>query len=98
MPPDIAAVAAKLRESLAAHQQALMARQNRDVEENLSQIGLAYRLRIDAHRLDPDHTAPTWQEDQRKTPRGRDTHQDFLRFYRQQRPDLIRELEQEQET
>lgn len=44
----------------------------------------AYALRQTAHELDPDHEAPAWQAEQRFSPKGRDTHEEFLAFYREQ--------------
>jgi hypothetical protein len=81
---DAETVTDLLRASLAAHQAALEARQQRDPATASLQLQIAYDLRLQAHRLDPDHTAPAWQAEDRKTPRGRDTHSELLAFYRSQ--------------
>lgn len=77
-------VAAKLRDSLAAHNAALVARQHRCYAVAHTQIELAYRLRLDAHTLDPEHDAPAWADEAGQTPNGKDTHDEMMRFYRQQ--------------
>jgi hypothetical protein len=77
-------VATKLRDSPAAHQAALEARRRRDFATATTELRRAYTLRADAHNLDPEHDAPTWQEEDRNTPRGRNTHDDMMSFYRQQ--------------
>lgn len=77
-------VAAKLRDSLAAHDAALDARHRKDFAVATVELRRAYTLRADAHNLDPDHLLPAWQEEDRRTPRGRNTHDDLMAFYAQQ--------------
>lgn len=77
-------VAAKLRDSLAAHAAALEARHRKDFAVATVELRRAYTLRGDAHNLDPEHTLPAWQEEDRRTPQGRNTHDDLMAFYAQQ--------------
>lgn len=77
-------VATTLRESHAAHQAAFLARQQKDPVTAKTHLETAYRRRLEAHDLDPAHTAPAWQAEQAKTAVGRDTHTELLGFYRQQ--------------
>lgn len=44
----------------------------------------AWRLRLQAHLvLDPWHADPAWEQEQYLTPRGRDTNEAMLAFYRE---------------
>jgi hypothetical protein len=80
---NTAEVARLLRDALSAHEAAKEARRQKrpDARDLLIQ---ARELRIEAHRLDPDHTAPAWFEEQVITPNGKDTHRELLAFYAQQ--------------
>ena len=41
----------------------------------------AYEARKRAHELDPVHFAPAWKAEQMLTPNGKDTHEQFMKFY-----------------
>ena len=43
----------------------------------------AYELRALAESMDPEKADPAWAEEQRHTPRGRDTHDELMTFYRE---------------
>jgi hypothetical protein len=39
-------------------------------------------LRRKAHELDPHHEDPAWEQEQPRTPAGRDTHAEMMLFYK----------------
>jgi hypothetical protein len=41
----------------------------------------AYEARKKAHEFDPEHIAPAWKAEQMLTPNGKDTHEQFMKFY-----------------
>ena len=43
----------------------------------------AYEMRKRAHAEDPEHLSPGWAAEQGATPRGRDTHEELMTFYRE---------------
>jgi hypothetical protein len=76
-----AKVSALLTASRAAHEQAKALRRSHRVAEARDALSTAARLRREAHALDPDHIGPAWVEEQRQTPRGRDTHAELIAWY-----------------
>lgn len=40
-------------------------------------------LRVMADTLDPGHTDEAWDAESIRTPRGRNTHEEMVRFYRE---------------
>lgn len=70
-----------LRRSMALHVQAKASKQGRpaDAQDKWTQ---AYALRYQAHGRDPHHTDPAWEEEQNRSPAGRDTHVEMMSFYR----------------
>ena len=82
-------VADLLKESMAAHQQALYARQHKATISAVQHLERAYRLRLDAHQQDPNHTDPAWQAERGFSPAGKDTHAEMLKFYEQQLGPLL---------
>lgn len=77
-------IAALLSESLAQHRHAFKLRHDGDAAAARMALSEARRLRLDAEALDPEHEAPAWADEQRHTPRGKDTHAEMLAFYAQQ--------------
>jgi hypothetical protein len=82
-------VADLLRDSLAEHKAALAERQRKAFISAIPHLERAYRLRLDAHREDPEHSDPAWAEEEQHTPTGRSTHEDLLAFYKQQLGPLV---------
>lgn len=84
-----ATVAELLYQSLAAHQRAkqqLASKDGRSVlvkARDMAALREAYELRKQALALDPERADPAWQDEQAKTPRGRDTHAELMSFYRE---------------
>jgi hypothetical protein len=76
-------IADLLTQSMAEHKQALAHRQKKAFASAIPHLERAYRLRLDAHREDPEHSDPAWAEDQRNTPKGIDTHAVMIAFYEQ---------------
>lgn len=83
-PTELNRLAGLLRDSLVSHEAAARARKAGDKAAARVATEAALHLREEAHALDPDHHAPAWAAEQEKTPRGKDTHAEFLAFYRQQ--------------
>jgi hypothetical protein len=81
-------VAELLRLSHAAHAQAKEARRQSALgaadPQARTLLTQARGYRLEAHGLDPSHTAPEWAAEQGKTPVGTDTHTAMLSFYDQQ--------------
>lgn len=83
-PAELAKIAGLLRDSLVSHDAATRARKAGDAATTRVAIEAALTLREQAHSLDPDHVSPAWAAEQAKTPRGKDTHDELIAFYRQQ--------------
>lgn len=84
-PVDPVKVADLLRESMNLHESAKALR-NRKVPNRINAREMLQRaaaLRVEAHQLDPKHTAPAWAEEQRKTASGTDTHEALMDTYRE---------------
>lgn len=77
-------VAQLLTASLAAHESAKSLRRAKRGEEARVSLAEAARLRREAQALDPGHESPDWAAEQSKTPNGKDTHTELLRFYTEQ--------------
>jgi hypothetical protein len=78
-----AQVATLLKDSMAAHAQWRMLKPTQP-EQASAALRSAAALRVQAHEADPDHSDPAWQQEQPKTARGRDTHEELMAFYRAQ--------------
>jgi len=72
-----------LRESMRLYLQARSKRRQNDSTWRVDLRNSA-SLRVEAHNLDPKHESPAWEEEQGHTPRGRDTHEEIMAFYREQ--------------
>ena len=75
-------VANLLQQSMSAHQASTIAR-NAKRPDAAALMEQAYRLRLDAHKLDPAHKDPAWEAEQAATAPGQDTHTALLAFYTQ---------------
>lgn len=80
---DPLAVKAALQDSMAAHRLASAPPRGKRPDNWLEALQRAYTLRKAAHAMDPQHTAPAWEDEQALTPRGEDTHRSLLRFYKE---------------
>ena len=67
-----------LKESLMLHHAA----KGKSTEERRSLHQRAHLLRTQAHELDPEHKESVWAEEQTATPRGYDTHNLLMEFYK----------------
>jgi len=74
-------VRAELAASMRAHEDARQARLQRDPIRARAMLAGAAEWRLLAHTRDPEHTAPAWQDEQRFSPTGRDTHAEMVAFY-----------------
>lgn len=87
-PKVVLTVAQLLEASWAAHKAAQQvttgAKDKRRVTRGLDvkKLTEAYELRKQAIATDPDHTDPAWQQEQARTPNGRDTHAELMAYYR----------------
>jgi len=83
-------VAELLKESLSLHRQAMPvtvgqgSRRRTSKTRDREKLRQAYELRKQAHALDPEHDDEAWADEQSVTPVGYDTHEMFMRFYRDQ--------------
>jgi hypothetical protein len=64
-----------------AHQRAKHFRVVKDKERERAALIEARDLRLEALAQDPKRTDPAWDEEQAKTPMGRDTHDELMVFY-----------------
>lgn len=67
-----------LAASMVAHQQALAARHQKQFVQAQTYLTTARDRRLEAHALDPEHTAPAWSDTSTK---GRERHEDLMDFY-----------------
>lgn len=82
MDVDHDAVAADLRASMVSHQAARVARRHHRVRQRgRGPLTDAAGLRLSALRRDPERTSPAWQDEQDKSPTGKDTHTEMVAFY-----------------
>ena len=82
-------VAVLLGASMAAHDRAKALRNSkaRDPETRakaLAELIKARDLRVQALAEDPKRTDPAWDDEQKRTPNGLDTHDQLMTFYQQQ--------------
>jgi hypothetical protein len=77
-------VAERLTQSWVAHETARITRRKGDVTGARVLLKEALSHRQAAHQLDPEHTAGMWAEEQKKTPYGKDTHTEMIKFYTKQ--------------
>jgi hypothetical protein len=78
-----------LRESMAAHDRAKALRNSfsRTPETRakaFAELVKARDLREQALAADPKRTDPAWDDEQKRTPTGHDTHEALMTFYQQQ--------------
>lgn len=76
--PDIGSL---LRQSMAAHEEAMRARYEKRSDREA--LLTAYALRREAHEVDPEHLDLAWHEEQHRTPGNSDTHAALMKFYKQ---------------
>lgn len=78
-----AAVKTLLADSFAAHTRALTLRQRGDLPAGDTQLTIARDKRLEAHALDPKHTAPAWtpDADHWRVYAASDVHAELLAFY-----------------
>lgn len=86
-PIDVDRVTQLLGQSHVAHERAKQARRRQSADASAHLVEARDR-RLEAHALDPLHTAPAWVAEQPKTPTGRDTHTEMLAFYDEQLGEL----------
>lgn len=78
-----------LSASMVAHTQALAARRQPGQQQAARDfLHTAYDRRMEAQRLDPDHTVPAWTDTRTK---GRERHDQLCAFYEQQLLTLVTE-------
>ena len=76
-------VAKLLAESMRLHKSAKpQAKAKRLWQDVAPTLRDAYSLRKQAHEMDPGHQDPAWSFEQSETPRGVDTHEAMMAFYR----------------
>lgn len=77
-------VEALLDASIHAHRVSLEARLRKDPVKSIEELQRAYDLRVQAHTLDPDHTAPAWETVYIDgAQKGRHLHDSLMGFYKQ---------------
>jgi len=72
-----------LQASQAAHRNAKMLRLGKNAAQAAVVLKRAADLRVEALQVDPTRRSPAWEEEQRVTAVGRDTHEDLMAFYRE---------------
>lgn len=80
-PALASAVEGLLRESAAAHLRAKQLRSQKDFWHGDEQLRIARDKRVQAHELDPEHTAPEWQVEQARMPHRVNCHDAMMAFY-----------------
>lgn len=77
-----------LRQSMSAHDRAKDQRRRGNRDQARESLLQARALRLQALAEDPERTDIAWAAEQARTPLGRDTHDELLKFYREQLGDL----------
>ena len=75
-------VASKLAEAMMLHRQAMASNSRRRPLDWMDKLREAATARMAAEAADPTFSSPKWADEDGLTPRGINTHEAFMAFYR----------------